>query len=484
MAAADQALPVSMDALINFGTSGIIDYVAPKSIMKTTMRCILLAGCFLAILNANAQQTTNRPERVEWYENLAFGMFIHWNVDVALGGVISHSLAGASDDYAKRYFTELPSYFNPSRFDPTAWAKKAKLTGMKYVVFTTKHHSGFCMFSTKTTPFNVINTPYGKDVTKQIVEAFRKEGIAIGFYFSPEDFYFFHQHNIPMGRLQVPEQFPVNNPQLMDYDKRQLHELLTNYGKIDILFIDGPGDGLREYAWSLNPDLVITRDVMNTPEQNTPDAPLPRPWEACYTTGTEWSYKALNDDIFKSGTEVIDKLIDIRSKGGNFLLNVGPTSEGIIQDKEANVLTEIGLWMFANSESIYQVKPLPVIREGRYYFTQSNDGKSIYAYIIRKDPSDWAYGTRSTFTFSHLSGSGSTKAGVLGYGSQLVEYRKDFDAGVYTMPSPVGLTVSAVNGQRFYTDNQWPNAVVLKIEGARFQDIRVREKQSKMDGAK
>jgi alpha-L-fucosidase len=340
------------------------------------------------------------------------------------------------------------------------------------------------MFSTKTTPFNVINTPYGKDITKQIVDAYRKEGIAIGFYFSPEDFYFFHQHNIPMGRLQVPEQFPVNNPQLMDYDKRQLHELLTNYGKIDILFIDGPGDGLREYAWSLNPNLVITRDVMKTPEQNTPDAPLPRPWEACYTTGTEWSYKASNDDTFKSGTEVINKLIEIRSKGGNFLLNVGPTSEGVIQDKEANVLTEIGLWMFANSESIYQIKPLPVIREGRYYLTQSNDGKSIYVYITRKDPSDWAYGTRRTFTFSHLSGSESTQASVLGYGSKLVEYRKGFDAGVYTMLSPVGLTISAVNGQRFYTDNQWPNAVVLKIEGASFQDARAQEKRSKIDGAK
>jgi alpha-L-fucosidase len=433
--------------------------------------------------NVNAQQTANRPERVEWFENLAFGMFIHWNVDVALGGVISHSLAGASDDYAQRYFTELPGYFNPSRFDPAAWARKAKLAGMKYVVFTAKHHSGFCMFATKTTTFNVMNTPYGKDVAKQIVEAFRKEGIAIGFYFSPEDFHFFHQHNIPMGRLQQPEQFPVNNPELMEYDKRQLRELMTNYGKIDILFIDGPGDGLREYAWSLNPNLVITRDVMKTPEQNTLDAPLPRPWEACYTTGTEWSFKATND-VFKSGTDVINKLIEIRSKGGNFLLNVGPTQEGIIQEKEANVLTEISMWMFANSESIYNIKPLPVIREGRTYFSQSNDGKHVYAYILRKDASDWRYGTRKTFTFSHLEGSSSTKVSVLGYGSKLVEYRKGFDAGVYIIPSPIGLTVSAVNGQRFYTDNQWPNAVVLKIDGATFRENIKKEKSSTIDGAK
>src|SRR5690349_21577047 len=104
--------------------------------MKTKMSVAVLAGILLTIVNLRAQQTTNRPERIEWYENLAFGMFIHWNVDVALGGVISHSLAGASDDYAKRYFTELPQYFDPSHFNPTSWARKAKLAGMKYVVFT------------------------------------------------------------------------------------------------------------------------------------------------------------------------------------------------------------------------------------------------------------------------------------------------------------------------------------------------------------
>ena len=127
---------------------------------------LLIAGSSLA----QTVQTSNKPERVRWFQDLAFGMFIHWNVDVTLGAVISHSLAGASDEYVERYITELPGYFNPGKFDPDSWANLAKLAGMKYVVFTTKHHSGFCMFQTKTTSFNVMNTPFKRDITKEIIE--------------------------------------------------------------------------------------------------------------------------------------------------------------------------------------------------------------------------------------------------------------------------------------------------------------------------
>ncbi|MES1226374.1 MAG: alpha-L-fucosidase, partial [Bacteroidota bacterium] len=236
---------------------------------------IFLIAC-ISFFAKSQSQNANNPERVKWFQDLGFGMFIHWGVDVSLGSVISHSLAGASEEYIDRYFKELPSFFNPKKFDPDEWAALAKLAGMKYVVFTAKHHAGFCMFNTKTTSLNVMNTPFKRDVTKEIVDAFRKQGIAIGIYFSPEDFLFFHQNNIPIGRLQNEKHYPANNPALMEYDKQQVKELLTNYGKIDIMFFDGPGDGLREYAWSINPDLVITRDAMKTPEQNIPDAPLPR----------------------------------------------------------------------------------------------------------------------------------------------------------------------------------------------------------------
>lgn len=427
---------------------------------------------------------TNLPERVNWYQNLGFGMFIHWNVDVTLGAVISHSLSGASDEYVEKYFKELPQYFTPDKFKPDVWARAAKLAGMKYMVFTTKHHSGFCMWDTKSTELNVMKTPFQRDITRELVDAFRKEGIAIGFYFSPEDFYYLHQQKIPIGRLQLPQHYPVNNPGLMEYDKKQLKELLTQYGKIDILFIDGPGDGLREYAWSLQPELVITRDLMKTPEQTTPNEPLPRPWEACYTMGTDWGYKPTNDP-HKSGTQVINMLIEIRAKGGNFLLNVGPKPDGEIQLEQQALLQEIALWNFANGESIYAVKPLPVIREGEIWYTQSNDEKYIYAFVQRSSPDDWKYGDRKTFVLTHIEGNSKTRVNILGYKSELVEYKKDFDAQTYLAPTPLGLVVSAVNGQRFYTNNKWPNAIVLKIENAKFKKTATRTvTQSAVDGAK
>jgi len=449
------------------------------------------SGILLAILlplatMAQEPQVDNQPARIQWFQDLAFGLFIHWNVDATLGAVISHSLSGASPDYAARYFRELPQSFDPYRLDPIRWARLAKLAGMKYVVFTAKHHAGFCMWDTKTTRFNVINTPYGKDVLRMILDAFRKEGIAVGLYFSPEDFDYFHRHQIPIGRLQHPLHFPANNPGLMAYDKAQLKELLSQYGKIDILFIDGPGDGLREYAWSLQPDLVITRDLMKTPEQTTPHTPLPRPWEACYTMGTDWGYKPTNDP-HKSGTRIIDMLIEIRAKGGNFLLNVGPKPDGEIQIEQEALLREVALWNFANQEAIYTIKPLPVIREGNVWYTQSNDGKTIYAYVTRTGPDDWRYGERRQFVFTHLQGDSTTEVSILGYDSRWVEYRKDFDAAIYTASTKIGLVVSAVNGQRFYTDNRWPNTVVLRICNARFREegfARGTGTKNGIDGAK
>jgi len=448
-------------------------------------KAILLLSLFLSLVSqAQPVQTTNKPERVQWFQDLAFGLFIHWNVDATMGAVISHSLSGASESYREKYFQELPQFFNPEKFNPAAWAKLAKLAGMKYMVFTSKHHAGFCMWDTKTTTFNVMNTPFKRDITKELIDAFRKEGIAIGFYFSPEDFHYFHKNKIPVGRLQHPQHFPAQNPGLMEYDKRQLKELFTQYGKIDILFIDGPGDGLREYAWSLNPELVITRDAMNTPEQTTPNQSLPRPWEACYTMGTDWGYKPTNDP-HKTGTQVINMLTEIRAKGGNFLLNIGPKPDGDIQIEQENLLREVALWNFANSEAIYAVKPLPVIREDNVWYTQSNDEKYIYAFITRSSADDWKYGDRKTFVLTHIEGNKNTKVTTLGYQAELVEYRKDYNAATYLSPTPLGLVISAVNGQRFYTNNKWPNSVVLRIENATFKaKATLKSTQSTIDGAK
>jgi alpha-L-fucosidase len=267
---------------------------------------LLLSG---ALPHAGAQtKLGNKPERLEWFRDLAFGMFIHWNVDGTLGGVISHSLVGASRDYSDRYFADLPKLFNPRRYNPDEWAELAKLAGMQYVVFTSKHHAGFCMWNTKTTPFNVMNTPYGKDLLKELVTAFRKQGIAIGFYFSPDDFLWLYRNNRPVARHPHPGVTPKENPGLMELDKAQVRELLTNYGKIDLFFIDGPESGLRELCWELDPDIVVTRGAIETPEQFIPGLPLAGAWEANLTMGTEWPYKPTNE-TYKSGRELIRILI-------------------------------------------------------------------------------------------------------------------------------------------------------------------------------
>ncbi|WP_207532129.1 alpha-L-fucosidase [Desertivirga arenae] len=441
---------------------------------------IALISYFLISPFAYSQQAANKPEREKWFSGLGFGMFIHWSLDSQLGAVISHSLAGSSKAYRNKFFNELPHTFNPSRFNPEEWAILARLAGMKYVVFTAKHHSGFCMFKTGTSSFSITNTPFQRDVTKEIIAAFRKQGIAIGLYYSPEDFYFLNKTGSPIGRLQHPSHFPLQNPALMEYDKSQLKELLTNYGKIDIVFLDGPAEGLKEYCWKLQPDIVVTRGHMVTPEQKVPDAVISSPWETCLTMGTDWQYKPTNDQ-FKTGTELISTLIETRAKGGNLLLNIGPKPDGSLREEEEARLREIALWNFANTEAIHNVRAALRTREGNIWYTSSEDGRFIYAFI---PGTSWKYGERKEIILTSLKASALTSVSILGYESNLVEYRQNFDASIKIQTGDLGLVVSAVNGQRFYTDNKWPNPVVLKISGASFKDnANSSETQSKLEGA-
>ena len=429
----------------------------------------------------SGQQNTNNSDREQWFMDMGFGMFIHWSMDSQVGAVISHSMAGASEDYLDRFENDLPKTFNPKKFDPDEWAILARLAGMKYVVFTSKHHSGFCMWDTKTTPFNVMNTPCKRDILKEVLDAFRRQGIATGIYFSPEDFYYFHRNKIPIGRLQDPRHYPANNPGLMAHDKAQIKELLTNYGKIDIFFFDGPEEGLKQYAWQLQPDLVVTRGQMQTPEQKLPDKPIPGPWEACFTMGTDWQYKPTNDP-HKTGTEIINMLIETRAKGGNLLLNVGPKPDGEIQIEQEALLREIALWNLVNQEGIHNIRPWEIIKERDIWFTKSKDGNSVYAFIPAGD--DWKYAERKEFVFRTLSGNDKTKISILGYASELVEYRPGYDAKIYFSQTPIGLVISAVNGHRLYTNNKWPNPVVLKIENVKYKSTdQVQQKKSGIDGA-
>ena len=223
----------------------------------------------------------NKPESLEWFRSLGFGMFIHFSFDSQLGIVISHSMAGASDDYLKRYITELPKTFNPKNYNPEEIANLAKLAGMKYIVFTTKHHSGFCMWDTQTTDFNIKNTPYKEDLVGKYVEATRNAGLAVGFYYSPEDFNFLYENGLQVRRNfpePIPEKIMKNYLELVEL---QCMELMAQYGEIDIIFFDG-GEGplqekCKQVVWELQPNIVVTRGAIQTPEQTLLGIPSEEP---------------------------------------------------------------------------------------------------------------------------------------------------------------------------------------------------------------
>jgi len=402
-------------------------------------------------------RSRNDPAEVEKFRDRGFGMFIHWGVDGPLAGVISHSLVGASPDFVERFFRILPGYFNPDRYDPAKWASLAKLAGFEYVMFTTKHHAGFCMWDTGTTNFSVMHTPYGKDITRQLVDAFRKEGLAIGFYFSPDDFHWLYEHHIPINR-QVKGVYPQEIPEFMDYTKRQLHELLTNYGKIDYFFFDGPAEQLTDYVWQLQPKLVITRGAMETPEQYIPGVALPGAWEGNLTMGTEWPWKATNED-YKSGTRLIETLIETRAKGGTQLLNIGPKPDGEIAIEQEERLREIALWNFVNAEAIKNVRPWVITNENNVWFTRN--GSTVYAFLTRMSP--WRLGDAKTITLHSVRATAATQISVLGQSDTVVEYRPGLVPKTSWKQDGDGLQITAYRAQRLYTDRRWPNPIVLKM---------------------
>ena len=404
----------------------------------------------------SASAPGNRPERLQWFHGLGFGMFIHWSIDSQLGSVIGHSMARASEDYLEKFTSILPSTFNPKSFDPDEWAVLARLAGMRYVVFTTKHHSGFCMFHTRSTEFNVANTAFGRDITAEIIEAFRRQGIAIGLYHSPDDFHFLHGKGMPVRRGIRPEACDG----LLDHNKTQVRELLTNYGDIDIMFFDGPSDGLRELCWELRPEIVITRGAMRTPEQWIPGVRSAEPWEACVTMGTGWQYKPTNES-YKSGTQLIELLIETRAKGGNLVLNVGPKPNGELPIEQEALLREIALWTFVNGEAIDDVEPWRVPGEERVWFAARKDGDAVYAFLTGEG--EWPLYERRERTLSSVRAGPATKVHVLGQADDLADEQ---GPAVEWSQEEGGLRIRVGRMQRLYNTRRWPNPVVLRITDA------------------
>lgn len=401
----------------------------------------------------------NKPERLEWFRDQGFGLFIHWNVDVQLGTVISHSLVGASDDYQARYFAELPRTFNPRKFHPDDWAALAKLAGIRYLVLTAKHHAGFCLWPSQTTDFTVANTPFKRDLTGEIIASFRAQGIAPGLYHSPDDFWWLWKNKIPLQR-NIPAVQPSQNPGLLKHDQDQIRELLTNYGPIDVLFFDGEPQGLRELAWQLQPNLVVTRGAIPTPEQTIPGVPLEGAWESCITMGHGWGYQPTLE-TYKSGGQCISLLIETRAKGGNLLLNVGPKSDGEWPIEQEERFREIALWMFVNQECIYGVRPWVITNERDIWFTKQKDSDTLYAIIKRTTP--WPDATWQDFVLHSVRATEKTEVSILGQNDQVLEYQPTVVPKTTFKQSADGLHIRAMHTQRLHDDRKWPNPIVVKL---------------------
>ncbi len=387
------------------------------------MKPVVLIVLLLAIVSQTAfsqkkiwnETEQHKTERMSWWTEARFGMFIHWGLYAqAARHEWVKKKERISDEEYQKYF----EIFNPDLFDPADWAKKAKAAGMKYGVITTKHHEGFNMFKSEFTDYNVTNTPYGKDIIKEWVDAFRAEGLGIGFYYSLIDW---HHPEYTIDRIhpqsaRTQEEYDELNKDrdmavYRKYLKNQVREILTNYGKIDILWLDYsfPGkfgkdrndwgsEDLMKMVRTLQPEILVNdradlKDyaggwdfttpeqfkVQKWPEENG----VKIPWETCQTFSGSWGYYR-DEYTWKDTKQLLVLLIESVSKGGNVLLNVGPTARGTFDERADHALSEMGKWMKVNSRSIYACTQAPEDFEvpDNSLLTYNPETKRLYVHLL------------------------------------------------------------------------------------------------------
>jgi len=376
---------------------------------------------FTPIIKAQLPIETSeqKQERMSWWTQDRLGMFIHWGLYAS----------PARHEWVKRYermnneeYQKYFEIFNPDLYNPTEWAKKAKDAGMKYAVITAKHHEGFCLFDSEFTDYKATNTPIGKDLLKEWVEAFRAEGLKVGFYYSLLDWHHPHytiDRNHPLSASSDEEYEKLNKGKDMDiyrqYIKDQVREILTNYGKINIIWLDysfptrkdydhgkdrndWDSENLLKMVRELQPDIIVNDrlDLLDveggwdftTPEQykvsKWPEKNgMKVPWETCQTFSGSWGYYR-DEMTWKDTKQLLVLLIETVSKGGNLLLNVGPTARGTFDYRANEKLTEIGEWMKYNNRSIYGCTEAPpeFITPENTLLTYNPETNRLYVHLL------------------------------------------------------------------------------------------------------
>ncbi len=362
-------------------------------------------------------------ERLEWFQDQKFGLFMHWGINSVWGICESWPLSPADtwartetmkpwidrDRDLERFsadYRALIGHFNPVNFDPHKWATAASQAGMKYVCFTTKHHDGFCLFDTQTTDFRITHPNCAfhahprANATREIFDAFRQEAFGIWCYFSKSDWHSPHYWSPELPVVDRNPNYdtrrhPERWERFVQYTHAQLRELLGEYGPIDVLWLDGgqvqpPEQDIRmeeiaAFGRELQPGLIIADRTVGgpyenfvTPEQTVPEMPLDGPWESCVTMGPTFSYGF--DDQYKDTRTLIHLLIDIVAKGGNLLLNIAPSPEGDFAPQAYERLREIGDWMAIHGEGIHGTRPIAPYQEGNIRFTRK--GETAYAFVL------------------------------------------------------------------------------------------------------